>query len=115
MFVKDIPAIEKRIKEIQEHQKKDAVCRQIAEFCYRGWPDKRNIPSTVKHYFPITGEVTVERELLLLGSRIVIPETLILWYEILEKLHEGHQQITKCRERACQSMWWPGISTQLED
>ena len=33
---------------------------------------------------------------------------------ILEKLNEGHQGITKTREHARQSVWWPGLSSQIE-
>ena len=34
---------------------------------------------------------------------------------MLDKLHTGHQGITKCHERARQSIWWPGLSKQLEE
>ena len=47
------------------------------------------------------------------GCRIVIPPP--LQQEILGKIHEGHQGITRSRDRARQSVWWPGLSTQLEE
>ena len=44
---------------------------------------------------------------------MVIPT--ILHGEILEKIHKGHQGTVKCRERAKSSVWWLGLSTQLEN
>ena len=46
------------------------------------------------------------------GSRIIIPSP--LRPNILEKIHTGHQGISKCREKARCSVWWPGLSKQLE-
>ena len=42
-------------------------------------------------------------------------DSLSIHQEMLHKIHNGHQGITKCRERARQSVWWPGISRELED
>ena len=38
----------------------------------------------------------------------------MLQQEILGKIHEGHQGIIRSRDRARQSVWWPGLSAQLE-
>ena len=46
------------------------------------------------------------------GARIIIPPS--LRQDVLEKLHSGHQGITKCHLRARQLVWWPGLSKQLE-
>ena len=35
--------------------------------------------------------------------------------EILKQLHSGHQGITKYKERACCSVWWPEITSDIEE
>ena len=107
-----LPATEKRIQEIKDQQRKDEICRQLIVYCKHGWPDKEEIPVPLKPYYPFPYELTVVNDLSMRGSRIVIPMEMRL--EMLDKLHEGHLGITKCRMRAKQSVWWPGLSVQLE-
>ncbi|KAL5488977.1 hypothetical protein EMCRGX_G018012 [Ephydatia muelleri] len=111
-IIQGIPATDKKLNQIRQCQKTDSVCRQIAAYSYRGWPEKKDVPEAVKPYFSVAGELSIEKGLLLRGSRIVVPESLRT--EILNKIHGAHQGITKCREQARQSVWWPNISKDLE-
>ena len=111
--MESLPASEERLQEIKQHQKADEVCQQIIGFCQSGWPEKKSLPQQLKPYLPISAELTVENDLLLRGGRIVIPPP--LRSTLLEKIHSGHQGITKSRKMARQSIWWPGISKQLEE
>lgn len=67
----------------------------------------------VRHYWPYRAQLTLVNNLLLYDSRIVIPSA--LRQDVLEKLHEGHQGIVKCRRRAVQSVWWPGVSKNIKE
>ena len=61
----------------------------------------------LKHYWKVQGDLVVHKNLLLYGKRIVVPKE--LQWETLKKLHQGHQGIVRCQERARISVWWPGI------
>ena len=74
---------------------------------------RKKLPGPVRAYSQVSAELTVVKGLLIGGARIVIPES--MRPEMLKKIHEGHQGVSKCRERARQSIWWPGLSKHIEE
>ena len=108
-----LPASDTRLQQIIEAQEEDPVCRQIKTYCSEGWPDKHSVNDTIKPYWSSRGKLTVVQNILLKGTRIVIPLSMRL--EILDKIHEGHQGIAKRRQRAKSSVWWPGLSRKIQD
>ena len=113
MIVNSLPASEKRVEEIKLAQEQDEACRQMKQYCLQGWPNKGGVSLVVRPYHAVAAEISISEGLLLRGRRIIIPSS--LRKEILQRLHMGHQGISKCRDRAKQSVWWPGLSSQLQD
>ena len=97
-----------RIREKQE----DEVCQTLRQYCNEGWPDSTRVPDALKPYWQTKDDLSVVHGLLLKAERIVIPTAISL--EMLDRVQEGHQGVTKCRARAKRALWWPGLSRQIE-
>ena len=108
-----LPATEQRLTEITQKQQEDEVCKKLKQYCQSGWPNKHCVPETLKPYYSVSAELTIQHGILMRNNRIVVPSS--LRHDMLDRLHTGHQGITKCRRRALQSVWWPGLSRQLEE
>ena len=109
-----LPASDKRLEEIAAAQKEDPICRKLFEYCKEGWPDMiQKLPSLLSPYWSSRGEISQVQGLLLKGPRLIIPSSMRL--EILDRIHDGHQGIVKCRRRTKDSVWWPGLGKQLEE
>ena len=93
-------ATEKRLAEIRARQLKDDV-RYSAE----GWPCHPFMPSVLIPYWQVQNELTIQNGSLLKGARLVILTCMHM--AILDKLHEGHQGVVRCRSRAQSSVFWP--------
>ncbi|XP_064476237.1 uncharacterized protein K02A2.6-like [Ornithodoros turicata] len=111
--IEAIPDSDKLLDRIREFQKKYEVCSTIREYCKTGWPPKGRINQALRPYYEQMAKLSVCEDVLLCGQRIVIP--MCLREEILGRIHEGHQGIVRCRQKAKESIWWPGISKELAD
>ena len=112
VVMSNLPASQNRIELIKTESAKDEICRNVISYCRDGWPEKSKLDKKLRPYWTMQTEFTVHDNLLFKGTRIVIPHS--LQNEILKCVHDGHQGIVKCRQRARLSVWWLGLSSQLE-
>ena len=106
-----LPATSDHLKQIIVTQEKDRDIQLLRKYLINGWPDKKMLSQELKLYHNVAVELTEVNGTVLRGNRILIPRE--LHSEMLTRLHTGHLGISKCRERARQSMWWPGMSTEI--
>ncbi len=108
----NLPASAERLEAYRISQTRDATCSQVVKFCQSEWPAKQRISTELKPYWEVREHLTVCNGLLMYDNRIVVPES--LRRETLQKVHEGHQGIQRCRLRVQSSVWWPGVSKEVK-
>ena len=66
-----------------------------------------------KPYWNYRDEISCQDGILLKGTRVIIPAT--MRPEMLRIIHSSHLGIDKCKRRARDVIYWPGMSAQIED
>ena len=91
---------------------KDKTLRILRQVIFNGWPDdKCQLPQAVLPYYSYRNELSVHDGIVLRGQCVVIPRT--MRNDIKQCVHAGHLGINSCLRRACDIVFWPGMSGEL--
>lgn len=111
---KYLPISEARKQQFKLVIAKDPVLSLVTKYVLSGWPDKTKLPDVrLKLYQAMQVDLQVIDGLLFLNDKLVVPKG--LQGEMLEKLHEAHLGIVKTKARARQVLYWPGMSSDIEN
>ena len=109
-----LPISEPQLREIQAETARDDTLQQLKKTIISGWPDtKKEVPTCLHPYFLVRDELSAQDGLIFKGQRCVIP--LSLRTKIKEKLHGAHTGIHSCLRRARETVYWPGMNSDLTD
>ena len=108
-----LPASTDMLETIQTKQQEDPQIRRVIYYTLHGWPDDEDL-TELQDYYAVRGQFSVMGvSLLMFNGRLVIPECLRA--QMLERIHDdGHMSLTKSRERAHASVWWPRLGPDLK-
>ena len=96
-----------KIQEIESASAEDEDLQAVRSCLISG-----NWETAPKPYVWVRNELTYIGQVILRGTRIVIPN--ILRKRVLELAHEGHQGVVKMKERLRSKVWWPGVDKDAE-
>jgi len=113
-ITQNTPILEQRLLKILQSQKSNEQCGRLVNYINNGWPQyPADLTNEDRIFFQYRGELTIQNGLITKANRIYV--TPDMRHELLDKIHEGHFGVVKCRSRAKESIWWPGISTQISE
>jgi len=114
MLVCNLPLSDVQMNRFVLETKNDDVLGKLTFYAKHGWPlFKSEVEECVKPFWNYRDEINVAKGLVFKSDKIVIPLT--LQSEMLKRIHEGHLGIERCKQRAREVMFWPGMSSQIGD
>ena len=103
-----------QLTKLKNETEQDDELVLLKDAVMKGWPKTiQDLPQEIQPYWNFREELTIEDGLVLKLTRIVIPKS--MHNEILQQLHAGHLGLTKCKERARETVYWPGLYDQLKE
>ncbi|XP_033100807.1 uncharacterized protein K02A2.6-like [Anneissia japonica] len=92
----------------------DPDMQDLQRIILKGWPQvKQEVPKQLHNYFDLRDELVTHDGLIYRGERLLIPPA--ARKNMMEQIHAAHQGIQASIRRARESVYWPGITTQLKD
>lgn len=97
--------------DIRRETRRDKILSQVLRWTYYGWPAQ--VSPEFKPYLRRSSELTCFQDVLLWGSRVIIPAR--YHKRMLDELHSSHAGASKMKSVARSHFWFPGLDGKIED
>ena len=98
---------------IRERTAQDEKLTRLKGYINTGFPsEKKNLPKDLHDFWPQREMLSIKSGLITCGDRIIIPRE--MRPQMLQYIHEGHQGKEHCLLRAKNTVFWPGISLNVQ-
>lgn len=88
--------------------------KELKKTILTGWPkQKHHCPSLIQDFWGCRTELSVVNDIIFKGSKLVIQVSICK--EMLQKVHEGYLGQEKCKQRACEVMYWPRLNQDISN
>ena len=110
-----------RLERLRKETAKDEELQILSNVIRKGWPETlaqarendKHQKQVIELYWNSRDELTIEDGLVYKGHCLVIPAG--ERSDIVKSLHESHIGVEGTLRRACDIVYWPGITAQLKD
>ena len=113
-ITENMPISDSRLSQFVKETQSDPTLQHLQQQIRKGWPEspKQLLHKSITPYYSYRDELGLQNNLIVKGERIVVPSS--MRQEMLRLLHIGHPGIQTIKDRARESLFWPGINAQLE-
>ncbi|KAK3538868.1 hypothetical protein QTP86_018772 [Hemibagrus guttatus] len=99
---------------VQRRERKSRKKKKKKKKIQDGWPEeRRKCLMSVSEFWNHRNELSYLHGMIFKGDKIVIPTS--LRPTMLSRIHASHLGIEKCKQRARDIMFWPGMGKEIEN
>ncbi|KAE8740292.1 hypothetical protein FOCC_FOCC014192 [Frankliniella occidentalis] len=91
--------------------KEDPTLQQVILKIQNGWPEKCPL-SALMPFFKIREALSTQDDCVMWGHRVIIPHK--LRPRVMKYVHAGHPGIVRAKMLCRQTIWWPGLDSEIE-
>ena len=103
-----------KLLQLQTETQSDPVLQQLKTMVEKGWPiNKCEMPQQCSPFWGFRDQISFNNGIFFKGEKVIIPRT--MQPEMLKLIHSSHLGMEKCKRRARDILYWPGMSAQIED
>ena len=106
-----VPILVDKLHLLQTQTHFDPALQCLMKLCTDGWPNNRSkVPAQCLPFWIFRDQISFTDGILF---KIIIP--IAMQPEKLKFIHSSHLDIEKCKRRARDVLYWPGMSSQIEN
>ena len=103
-----------RLSQLKQATESDNELCVLKGIIKTGWPEtKEELPKSIRIYHTFRDELTTQDGIVFKGERIVVPHS--IRNNMLSRIHNGHVGIQGCMRRAKETLYWPKMSSDIEN
>lgn len=99
---------------MQKATEQDTVLQTLKTTVLVGWPEQKSqVPIPIREYWNYRDEISLHNGILFKCQPIIIPQ--VIRPEIIARSHASHLGIESCLRKARDSVFWPGMSSEIKE
>ena len=103
-----------QLTQLKEETKRDNQLQKLTTTITIGWPENRkDVPKECLPFWNFRDELSVSDNIIFKSKKVVIPKS--MQSEMIRYVHASHLGVEKCKRLARDILFWPGMTSQIED
>ena len=105
---------ENKYEQFKKETENDTELQSLRKVVMNGWPDeKEEIPNELTKYWNYRDEISCIDGIMFKNHKLMVPKQMRA--EMLEIIHESHLGMVKCKSRARDTLFWPGMGADIDE